>query len=211
MKSLLFALALLVAVLAIYPFLERSGDPEALTGLPWQIEILTDGSTKVFALHLGNSKLSDATKLLGDDMEVAIIAASNAPGRLEMYFRSYRAGLLSGKIILNTNASDQAIKDWRRNAIKSDYVATGRAKKYFLSEHDLVTALDEVITGITFIPSVNLDEEIIHARFGKPDKREFKGGAEHFIYLRQGLDIALFKDEKEVLQYVVPEKMRETF
>ena len=208
MKSFFFVLALLAVVLAFYPFLDRSGDSAVITGLPWQIEVLPDGSTKVFALHLGNSRLSDAVKLLGDDMEVAIIAASDEIGSLEMYFRSYRVGLLSGKIVLKTDASESNIKDWRHNAIKSDYVATGRAKKYILSEKDLEKAMDEVVTGITFIPSVNLDAEVIYARFGEPDIREIQDGAEHFIYLRQGLDIALFKDAKEVLQYVVPETVR---
>ena len=190
--------------MASYPFFNQTEQSEGLTGLPWQIEILPDGSTKVFALHLGYSRLSDAVKTLGDDVEVAIIAASNEVGKLEMYFRSYRVGLLSGKIILTTNASEHSVKEWRDNAIKSDYVATGRAKKYILSENDRATALNETITGLTFIPSVNLDEEIIRKRFGEPDVREQSDGAIHFIYMNKGLDIALYDDSKEVLQYVVP-------
>ena len=208
MKSFLFVFTLLVALLAFYPFLKQSEHSEVLTGLPWQIEIFPDGSTKVFALHLGNNRLSDAVKILGDDVEVAVIADSTEMGRLEMYVRSYRVGLLSGKIILTTNASELDIKDWRHNAMKSDYVATGRAKKYILSEDDLVDAMDEVITGITFIPSVNLDEDVITARFGEPDKRETLDGAIHFLYPKKGLDIVMFEDAKEVLQYVVPEMAR---
>ena len=61
-----------------------------------------------------------------------------------------------------------------------------------------------MITGITFLPSVNLDEEIILARFGEPDRREQLDGVINYIYVKQGLDIILFEDAKEVLQYVVP-------
>ena len=204
MKSLLFVFVVFVVLMAFYPFMNQSDQPEELTGLPWQIEITTDGTTKVFGIHLGHSRLSDALTVFGDDMEVAIIAASDEVGKLEMYFRSYRVGLLSGKIIVKTDTSEQRIKDWRERSIKSDYVATGRAKKYMLSEHDLVIAMDEVITGITFLPSVNLDEEIILARFGEPDRREQLDGVVNYIYVKQGLDIALFEDAKEVLQYVVP-------
>ena len=204
MKFLLIVFVIFVALIASYPFWNQTEQSDALTGLPWQIEILPDGSTKVFALHLGYSRLSDAVKTLGDDVEVAVIAASDEVGKLEMYFRSYRVGLLSGKIILTTDASEQSIKQWRDNAIKADYVPTGRAKKYILSENDIATALEEKITGLTFIPSVNLDEEIIRARFGEPDKREQSDGVIHFLYINKGLDIALYDDSKEVLQYVVP-------
>ena len=204
MKAIIFAVILLVAFLATYPFLKQAEHSNPLTGLPWQIDVLADGTTKVFGINIGSSRLSDAVKHLGDDMEVAIIAATDEVGKLEMYFRSYRIGLLSGKIILSTVTSEQNIKNWRDNAVKTDYVATGRAKKYFLSDEDMSTALEEVITGITFIPSVNLDEEVIQARFGVPDKREVVDGEIHFNYLRKGLTIAYSEDAKEVLQYSVP-------
>ena len=204
MKAIIFAVILLVAFLATYPFLKQAEHSNPLTGLPWQIDVLADGTTKVFGINIGSSRLSDAVKHLGDDMEVAIIAATDEVGKLEMYFRSYRIGLLSGKIILSTVTSEQNIKNWRDNAVKTDYVATGRAKKYFLSDEDMSTALEEVITGITFIPSVNLDEEVIQARFGVPDKRKVVDGEIHFNYLRKGLTIAYSEDAKEVLQYSVP-------
>jgi len=203
----MFALVsvLLIAVLAFYPFFNQTEQAVPLTGLPWQVEIMADGTTQIFGLNIGHTRLADAAKFLGDDMEVAVIAAADETGRLEMYFRSYRVGLLSGKIILKTSASEQDIESWRGNATKSDYVATGRAKKYVLSASDLDTAVNEVITGITFIPSVNLDEKIILARFGTPDKREKLAGALHFVYLKKGLDIVLYENAKEVLQYSIPQ------
>ena len=204
MKAIIFAVILLVAFLATYPFLKQAEHSNPLTGLPWQIDVLADGTTKVFGINIGSSRLSDAVKHLGDDMEVAIIAATDEVGKLEMYFRSYRVGLLSGKIVLSTVTSEQNIKRWRDNAIKTDYVATGRAKKYFLSEEDRVIALEEVITGITFIPSVNLDDEIIQARFGVADSSEVIDEVIHYHYLNKGLSIAYSENAKEVMQYTVP-------
>ena len=64
--------------------------------------------------------------------------------------------------------------------------------------------LDEVITGLTFIPAVNLDEEVILARFGEPEERIELGAVTHFLYSLKGLDVALHKDSKEVMQYVSP-------
>ena len=198
--------ALLAVLLAAYPFLDQSEKTETLTGLPWQIEIQADGSTQVFGLHIGKSRLSDAIEILGGDMDLAIVAATDADesGNLEMYYGYYKAGLLSGKLILQTHASEQDINRWSDNSPKFEYMASGLAKKHILLDDDLPQVLDEVIISLTFIPSVNLDEEVILARFGEPEKRISLPGVTHYLYPAKGLDIALHEESKEVLQYVRP-------
>ena len=204
MKIFFSIFVLLAVVLAVYPFLDESENSATVTGLPWQIEIMPDGSTQVFGLHIGVSRLSDAYAMLGSDMELAIVAASDELGNLEMYYGHYQAGLLSGKLVLQTSASEQKLKTWRDNAAKFEYMASGLAKKYTLSDDDVSQVLDEVITGLTFIPAVNLDEEVILARFGEPDERIQLDAVTHFLYSLKGLDVALHKDSKEVIQYVSP-------
>ena len=206
MKLFFVLFALLAVALAVYPFLDQSEDPETLTGLPWQIEILHDGSTEVFGLHLGSSRLSDAIEILGGDMDLAIIAATDAEesGNLEMYYGHYKAGLLSGKLILQTHASEHDIKRWSDNSPRFEYMATGLAKKHILLDDDLPQVLDEIIISLTFIPAVNLDEEVILARFGEPGQRIQFSGVTHYLYPKKGLDIALHENSKEVLQYVAP-------
>ena len=203
--KIFFALFFLLAVfLAAYPFLDQSEKPETLTGLPWQIEMNADGSTKVFGLHIGRSRLSDAIEILGDDMELAIITATEETGSLEMYYGHYKAGLLTGKLVLQTDIDEQDLNRWRESALKSEYMATGKAKKYTLSPDDMPQVLDEVIIGLTFIPAVNLDEAVIVARFGMPGNRIESAGAVHFLYPDKGLDVAFHESSKEVLQYVEP-------
>jgi len=201
--------ALLAVLLAAYPFFDASEKNKQLAGLPWQINILNDGSTQVFGLNIGHSRLADAIEKLGSDMELAIVTATTTNqdevGSLEMYYGHYRAGLLSGKLVLQTDIDAQTIKRWRDNALRSEYMASGQAKKYTLAADDLVQVLDEVIVGLTFIPAVNLDEEVILARFGEPEERIQAAGVTHFLYPKKGLDIALHEDSKEVLQYVRPE------
>jgi len=210
--KIFFALfALLAVLLAVYPFLDQSKESEALTGLPWQIEMLADGSTRVFGLNVGVSHLAQAIEKLGSDMELAIVAATDEDevGKLEMYYGHYRAGLLSGKLVLQTDIDEQDIKRWRDNALRFEYMATGLAKKYTLSPDDLAEVLDEVIVGLTFIPAVNLDEEVILARFGEPAERVQLSGVIHFLYPEKGLDLALHEDSKEVLQYVRPDAFQQ--
>jgi len=208
-KKIFIFFALLAIVLLVYPFFNKSENTNVITGLPWQVDVLPDGSTQVFGLHLGVSKLSDVLGILGDDdVDLAIIAAADEVGSLEMYYGHYQAGVISGKLVVQASASDQDIKDWRDRSAKFEYMASGQAKKYILSGDDLKLALNEVITGLTFIPSLNLDEEIILLRFGEPAERVEQDEATHYLYPEKGLDIALFKDAKEVIQYVWPDKMK---
>jgi len=104
-------------VLAVSPFLDQSDDAEKLTGLPWQIDVLPDGSTEVFGLQVGSSRLTDVLDILGSDMDMAIIAATDEAGSLEMYYGHYRAGLLSGKLVLQTDISEQEILRLRENSV----------------------------------------------------------------------------------------------
>jgi hypothetical protein len=196
---------ILIAILAGYPFFNRTENNEKVTGLPWQIEIAPDGSTTVFGIRPGHSRLADVRAIMGDDMELAIIAASDEGGALEMYYGHYRAGLLSGKLILQAGSDAQILETWRSNAVSSEYMPTGQAKKYIPSADDLPQILDQKVTGLTFIPAINLDEAVILARFGVPAERIQKAGVEHFLYPEKGLDIALHEDSKEVLQYVSPD------
>lgn len=205
MKIFFALFALLAVILAVYPFLDQSGDSEPVTGLPWQIDIQADGSTKVFGLHVGVSRLSDALDILGHDMELAIVAAPDETGSLEMYYGHYQAGLLSGKLVLQTNISEQALAGWRDNSVKSEYMATGLAKKYFLSPDDLPQVLNQTIIGLTFIPAVNLDEDVILARFGEPAQRIRLTEVTHYLYPAKGLDVVHHEGSREVLQYVEPE------
>jgi len=203
--KIFFALFFLLAIiLAAYPFLDSSDNTEALSGLPWQIEIQADGSTQVFGIDIGNSRLADVIEILGSDMEIAVIAASEEAGNLEMYYGHYKAGLLSGKLVIQTSAGETDIKYWRDNAVKSEYMASGLAKKYFLSADDLPRALDETVTGLTFLPAVNLDDAVIRARFGEPERLVNVAGVTHYLYPEKGLDIALHESSKEVMQYVEP-------
>jgi len=196
-------------VLAVFPFLDQSDDAEKLSGLPWQIDILPDGSTEVFGLQVGSSRLSDVLDILGSDMDMAIVAATDEVGSLEMYYGHYRAGLLSGKLVLQTDISEQEILRLRENSVSSEYMASGQAKKYILSPDDLIQVLDEIVTGLTFIPTSNLDEEIILSRFGEAKERVQLTGVTHHLYPDKGLAIALHEDGKEVLQYVSPDMFQQ--
>jgi len=204
MRRFLPTFLLITLVLAIYPFIGKDKDSGGITGLPWQIELLADGSTEVFGVIPGQTTLGEAVAHLGNDMELAIMVARGEAGNLEMYYGRYRAGLMSAKLVLAADMDIDLINSMRENAAKTDVLETG-ARKYVLSEEDYAQALSAVIQSIACVPAVNLDHDIIIKRFGEPDEIISKNnGVTHYLYPDMGLDVILNEDGKEVLQYVAP-------
>ena len=204
MRRFLPTFLIIILVLAIYPFLGKDQDSVGVVGLPWQIEILPDGSTRVFGVNPGSSTLGQAAARLGDDMELAVIAAPGEAGGLEMYYGHYRAGLLSARLVLAADMDADTLKQMRENAASTEVLQSG-ARKHVLSEEDYQAAYQAAISSIAFIPSTNLDHDMIINRFGEPDEIITSGEqTRHYLYAAKGLDVIVNNDARDVLQYVAP-------
>lgn len=189
------------------------------TGLPWQVDSLPGGASKVMGLTLAPSvsasgstsgstqmasTLADAQQQWGQAMQIAIIAAPGEDGLLEAFVDPASAGFITGKAVITAQLSRADIRAMRERAIKSEFMES-TTRKYTLTPADLQTALKAPITALSFIPQANLDADTVVARFGTPAERvRSNGHLEHFLYPAKGLDLALDSEGKELLQYVAP-------
>jgi hypothetical protein len=199
---------LLLAAVIVTATLLRPGSPEheaqPVSGLPWQIEILAGGDSRVFGLTLSQSTLDDAREHFGPDMEVAVIAQREETGALEAYYSRVTTGVLSGKMILVGELDKGAVERMREHAVKNR-MTESNARKFTLSQEDLALAYNVPVASITFIPTANLDEETALARFGQPGERiRASEQVEHLLYPEKGLALTLDSKGKELLQYVAP-------
>lgn len=208
---LIFLTIVIIAMLSLKPDSERS--TENVKGLPWQIEVLPEGRSKVFGVTLGQSTLGDAREQLGEDMTLAIIVASGQDiGALEMFYSRYKAGVFSGKLVLAADLAPEAVMQLMERAIKSGYMDSG-ARKFTLHPEDLPVAFQAPLATMTFIPAVNIDEASAIKRFG-PANEIIRASEQvaHLLYPDKGLDLIINENGKEVLQYVAPrdfERLRE--
>jgi hypothetical protein len=176
-------------------------DSEPVTGYPWQIERLPDGTTRVFGIVPGQTTLDVAMAQLGDDNELAIIAAPGETGSLEVYYSHYTAGLIEGKLILVADIEPDTLASVQMRARRE-----GGTHRLLLDEGDLPTARHAAVRAITFMPTFDLDEEITRARFGIPaEVLPVSAQEQHLLYPELGLDIVLNADGKDVLQYLSPD------
>ncbi|GAB2182264.1 hypothetical protein DLREEDagrD3_24870 [Denitratisoma sp. agr-D3] len=195
----------LIAALVLIPFLshDKQDGAEPAHGLPWQIDTLYGGKSRVFNLVLGEATLADARRLWGGDMQVALIAAPGETGTVEAYVERVNAGFVTGRMIVTADIPADQLAGMRERSVKRDYMES-TTRKITLAPEDLERALAAPIRALSFIPSINLDAGMVEQRFGSPVERIRQGSTEHLLYPNKGLDVVLDSEGKEILQYVAP-------
>ena len=122
----------------------------------------------------------------------------------EGFFSEFTSGGLSGRIIVALSLPQEQLRLMAGRAAKHEPTETGSIK---LRPHwqDQATLSASVIRSLTYIPYVDLDDEVIRSRFGDPERTlRVDDQRVHYLYPQKGLDLLLDQKGKEVVQYVDP-------
>lgn len=209
----LLVTSLLLAGLAALDRLDtptaRPADRTPLRELPWRIQRLPSGDTRVFGLTLATrpeaaSTMQDAQNRWAPAFQMAVVTAPGEAGMLEGQVDPATMGFITGRLVVTAQATPEAIKGYCDHAVKVDAV-NGQTRHYHLNATDTVQALRSPILALTFVPQANLDEDTVKAHFGEPAERVRRNAhAEHWLYPDQGLGITVDSQGQETLQYVAP-------
>lgn len=176
---------------------------------PWQIKITATGNSQVFGIELDKSPLGHAARVLNKHYELGLFEDKHGRLSLEAYFNELTRGGLSGKLIVLLKADQQQLQLFRSRSVKGKPQESG-VLKYTLTSDDMKLSEQLVVSSLSYIPYVNLDEEMVHKRFGVPGEViKSKDGLTHYLYLKKGLDIIHSEDGKEILQYVPPGNIKQ--
>jgi len=171
--------------------------------LPWQVQALPDGSSRVFGLALGPGRLADARARWPDNFQLALLVDGTDAATLEAYVDNVQLGFVSGRLIFSAALPAPQMQGLRERASKIEPLASG-AHRYTLAAQDLALADGASLRGISLIPALQLDAALVQQRFGAPAERVQLQGLEHWLYPALGLAISLDPKGKELLQYVAP-------
>ena len=179
--------------------------PELPRHLPWQIEVLPDGSSRVFGVTLGKSTLGEMEQQFQEQAEVSLFATDAGDKVVEGYFNTVTLNGLKAKMVATLGFSPEQLQQIFDRGARISTLAQGQ-RKVSLSDPDLLLARHTPVVAITYLPGINLDEETVLRRFGEPARRiaEADGKIVHWLYPDKGLDVVLSEEGKEVLQYVPP-------
>jgi hypothetical protein len=209
---LALAAGVIVLLVALVPPLLRLGGgggaaaPEAApdTGLPWQVRRLDQGHSQVFGLEPGRDTLAQVQARLGDGLQVALVARLGEAGALEALADPYKAGFVSGRLVLAFEVPAEQLLAWRTAAGSSEAMEGGVRRFKLRADHRQQAAQARLI-GLSFVPSVRLTDADVRQRFGAPAQTlDQADGARVLLYPEMGLSITVAPGQRGVLQYVAP-------
>jgi len=178
------------------------GKPTENTDLPWHIEHPAADTVRVFGLTLGQTTANEAELRFREEAKSSLFKSPDGQLVAEMFFEQVTLAGLKSRIVISIAVPDMELQGMYERGLRMG--GTGSGKKITPAPDDVARIRALPISGLTYMPSVRLEEGIISRRFGQPAKRirEKESRAVHWLYPQHGLDITLGGKEKPVLQYV---------
>lgn len=198
------AATLLLLVLAI--FVPSGRAPLGGRGeLPWNVTLDSEGYSQVFGITVGRSTVQQAAALIREPEVVSMFVAADGKREVEVYFDRVAIGELYAKMVLGVALDEATLQGMFERGVRISNLGGG-VRKVELHPDDLRRVNEASIASLTYLPSSNLDAEVIRKRFGEPAQRlkERESGLVHWLYPAIGLDLTVNDKGKEVLLYVKP-------
>ncbi len=181
-----------------------SAQAAASQGLPWQVDVQADGTSRVMGLNLGVDKLAQVRARTGDGLQVALVARLGEVGVLEALAEPFNAGFVAGRLVLSFDVPATTLNRWRDGSTGSTPMEGG-VRRFALRAADLAEADSAPLAGLSFIPVARLSEGDVRQRFGEPQtQRALDGGATLLGYNGRGLNATVVPGQRAVFQYVAP-------
>jgi hypothetical protein len=211
MKTPLVILALVAVLLGAFYLLAPAPDPDKAvtrTDLPWQVEVLPDGTSRVFDLHLGEATLDDAIAKFGPYESMAVFQSEAGRRSLEAYFGKVSFGPLEARVVTALDVPDSELEALVDGAIERKGSPTGDWK-FMLDAADQGALRARTLRSVTYIPTYRgLEADFFRERFGEPEAWKVLGKhAVQWFYPDRGLSMVLDTRGQEALEFVVPRIM----
>nr|VFK26367.1 MAG: hypothetical protein BECKMB1821G_GA0114241_102033 [Candidatus Kentron sp. MB] len=206
----LIAVGVLIGLIALLFFMgSRTENPSSKRELyfPWRIEVLPNGSSRVFGITLGKSTLGTVQRLFRDTGDIKLFVSSEGGLSLEAFFKSVDLNGIRGKFVLGLSLEEKTMTAMLERGLRVKSMGSDGTRRVTLHPTDLAHIEYAPVMTITYLPGTDLDETILVKRFGEPSiqvPEQEQEGVVHWFYPHLGLDIALNRNGKEVFQYVAP-------
>ncbi|MTI64638.1 lytic murein transglycosylase [Methylophaga sp.] len=203
LRNVLLGLLLIVVGIAALMLIPS---PQAPAEKPWEVTVMPDGNSRVLGIHLGDTDYKTAQQQLGVFGKTALFVDPDGSLSVEAYFDSINLAGLSAKLIMNLGVSNDKLQAMQSRAGAGELKPSG-AHQYELTDQDRQYLLSVPVIGLTYIPSVRLDREMIQSRFGKPARNERSERDENgrvtetWFYPDIGLSVLFQSEQKTLLIY----------
>lgn len=202
-RNIYFGIALIAVITLIFAFLKQDKRAE-ITDFPWHIEHPTVETTRIFGITLGTTNSQEAQEHFKEDGKPILFKSPGGQLVVEVFFEEVNLAGLKSRIVLSIAVPDSELQGMFDRGVRMN--ATGSGKEITLTPDDIARVFSLPISSLTYMPATRLEDSVFAKRFGQPELKvkEKLGGAVHWLYPQNGLDITLGGNEKPLLQYISP-------
>ena len=202
-RNIYFGIALIAAITLIVAFLKQD-KPAEITDFPWHIEHPNVETTRIFGITLGTTNTQEAQEHFKEDGKPILFKSTSGQLVVEVFFEEVHLAGLKSRIVLSIAVPDSELQGMFDRGVRMN--ATGSGKEITLTHDDIARVFSLPISSLTYMPATRLEDSVFAKRFGQPEMKvkEKVGGAIHWLYPQNGLDITLGGSEKPLLQYISP-------
>ncbi len=168
-----------------------------LEHLPWQVDILKNGNTRVFGITLEKTSIQDANQILSSFPETRLYFTDETTARLVAVYDELNISGLMAQVQLVYDLSYQQLTELNQQAtpVINQAYAT-------LSEEKQMALLDTVVRQLIYIPVIDYQENEIEQRFGLPEQEiALDENTAIWAYPDLGLEIKLSRIAPDEFSY----------
>jgi len=178
----------------------KLSNKKRVTNLPWQITVLDPNTLKVIDLNVGKDTLGDADKVLKSEYTLAWFEKEDNSISVEAYFIKVSVSGIRAKVVLELDSS----------GLEVDYLMKNSGQPQIHESHSIQYPIEDLkqvlnnrtIKSLTFIPLINVPEDILKSYFGDADEiKQADQETQFWLYPAKGLLIIYSTKAKEVFQY----------
>ncbi len=168
--------------------------PPPLPGyLPWEIQILNNGNTRIFGITLNKTRIQDANQILSRFPSTHYIEDPSEPGLYAVYDQLNLGGFLA-RLELQYDIPGDSFPRQPGN--------DGQGTFEQLSEQMQMKLLDSRVKRIRYIPEVDYSEELILQHFGQADEEQkVNEQSKRWIFRQMGLSILVNDNGPDIFSY----------
>ena len=206
-----FLIILMIGTAMMIAVIGQHEPTTQLDTMPWEVDQLDNGSLRVFGLTLDKTSIQDANQIFASFAETRLQVTTDTSGQqayqLIAFYDELIIGGLIAKIKLNyqIEPNDLKVIYLSLNTSESDkqhpVIPIKGVELYSVSQKVEMEHLNKPVSSITYIPSVDYDQESIRQNFGPATvEKEINDDLQLWSYPEMGLEIYISKSRPD--QYI---------
>jgi len=203
---LMIGTAMMIAVIGQH-------EPTAqLDTMPWEVDQLDNGSLRVFGLTLDKTSIQDANQIFASFAQTRLQVTTDKNGHQTYKLTAFYDELIIGgliakiKLIYKIDSNDLQKIYLSLNSSNPDNKTTEVSNKdvefYSVSQNIEMEHLNKPVSSITYIPSLDYDQESIRQNFGRAaEEKQINDDLQLWSYPEMGLKIYISQSMPDQFVY----------